>query len=127
MVADGERAVLWEKAARLAVLAAATVASGKPSGSFATIRPGGERLREPRSGRHAPSRRPTASALDAGRAVGDHRGLPASLVPSAARDASVGRPTELDAITGSVVRAARRLDVRTPMLDGLLADAARHS
>jgi ketopantoate reductase len=54
-------------------------------------------------------------------------GLPASLVPSAARDASVGRPTELDAITGSVVRAARRNDVWTPMLDGLLADAARHS
>ena len=65
--------------------------------------------------------------LDAARQWSIVENLPASLVPSAARDASVGRPTELDAITGSVVRTARRLDVWTPMLDGLLADAARHS
>ena len=56
--------------------------------------------------------------------MGDHRGLPPEPHPSAARDASVGRPTELDAITGSVVRAGRRLGVSTPVLDGLLADAA---
>ena len=34
MVTDGERAVLWEKAARLAVLAAAAIASGKAVGEL---------------------------------------------------------------------------------------------
>ena len=56
--------------------------------------------------------------------MGDHRGLarrPRS--PPTARDAVAGRPTELDAITGSVVRAGRRLGVPTPALDGLLAEA----
>jgi 2-dehydropantoate 2-reductase len=126
VVADDERAVLWEKAARLAVLAAAAIASGKPVGEL----------------RDDPAwRRRLQAALVEACAVAEGDGvhldaaaqwsiveqLPASLVPSAARDASVGRPTELDAITGSVVRVARRLDVWTPMLDGLLTDAARHS
>jgi len=123
---DDERAVLWEKVARLAVLAAAGIASGKPVGEL----------------RDDPAwRRRLAASLVEACAVAEADGvqldaaaqwsiveqLPASLVPSAARDASVGRPTELDAITGSVVRVARRLDVWTPMLDGLLTDAARHS
>ncbi len=126
VLADHERAVLWEKAARLAVLAAAAIASGTPVGEL----------------RDDPAwRRRVQAALVEACAVAEADGvqldaaaqwsileqLPASLVPSAARDASVGRPTELDAITGSVVRVARRLDVWTPMLDGLLTDAARHS
>ena len=41
-------------------------------------------------------------------------GLPHDLTTSAARDAAAGRPTELDAITGSVVRAARRLGIAAP-------------
>jgi len=125
-VAEGEAAVLWEKAARLAVLAAASIASGKPVGEL----------------RADPAWRPRVqAALAEACAVADEdgvqldtraqwtivEGLPDGLVPSAARDASVGRPTELDAITGSVVRAARRLGVWTPMLDGLLADASRQS
>jgi 2-dehydropantoate 2-reductase len=49
--------------------------------------------------------------------------LPADLTTSAARDAAAGRPTELDAITGSVVRAGTRLGVPTPALRELLAEA----
>jgi 2-dehydropantoate 2-reductase len=126
VVAESERGVLWEKAARLAVLAAASIASGKPVGAL----------------RSDPEWRPRVQAalaeacavaeadgvqLDAAGQWSIVESLPDGLVPSAARDSSVGRPTELDAITGSVVRAARRLGVWTPMLDGLLADAARHS
>jgi 2-dehydropantoate 2-reductase len=126
VVVDDERRVLWEKAARLAVLAAAAIASGKRIGEL----------------RSDPSWRPRVRAgLAEACAVAQADGvevdsaaqwsivedLPEGLVPSAARDAAAGRPTELDAITGSVVRAARRLGIWTPMLDGLLADAARHS
>jgi 2-dehydropantoate 2-reductase len=126
VVRDDEREVLWEKAARLAVLAAGAIASGKPLGELRAD-PGWQ----PRV--HAALVEACAVAeadgvkLDAGAQWGIVEDLPESLVPSAARDAAVGRPTELDAITGSVVRAARRLGVWTPMLDGLLADAGRHS
>ena len=51
--------------------------------------------------------------------------LPGDLTPSTARDARAGRPTELDAITGSVVRAGRRAGVPTPTLEELLAAAVR--
>jgi 2-dehydropantoate 2-reductase len=50
--------------------------------------------------------------------------LPPDFTSSTARDASAGRPTELDAITGSVVRAGRRLGVATPELTALLEEAA---
>ena len=105
--------MLWEKAARLAVLAAATVGE-RPS----------------RSGRSVPIaawRARLAAALDEACAVAAADGvaldaaaqwaiieaMPDDLTTSAARDAASGRPTELDAIAGSVVRAgaqARRAD-----------------
>ena len=122
VVAAGERAVLWEKAARLAVLAAATVASGQTVGALRADPVLRERLRE---------------ALDEACAVADADGfrldaagqwaiidaLPAELTTSTARDARAGRATELDAITGSVVRAGARLGVPTPTLAGLLEEA----
>lgn len=49
--------------------------------------------------------------------------MPPDLTTSAARDAAAGRPTELDAITGSVVRAARRHSVEIPVLDALWEEA----
>ena len=119
-------AVLWDKAARLAVLTAASIAAARPIGALRddpAWRPRLEAALDEACAVAAARRRRAGRR----RPVGDRRGLPASLVPSAARDAAVGRPTELDAIAGSVVRAARRLGVWTPMLDGLLADAARHS
>lgn len=118
-----EREVLWEKAARLAMLAAATVASGRPVGALRDDPAWRERMR---------------TALDEGVAVAARDGvtlttgaqwamieaMPHGLTTSAARDAAGGGPTELDAITGSVVRAAGRLDVPVPVLAGLLEEAA---
>jgi 2-dehydropantoate 2-reductase len=119
---DDEREVLWEKAARLAVLAAATVASGRTFGGV----------------RDDPGwRGRLLGALDEAVAVAAADGvalstadqwekiqaMPAKLTTSAARDAAAGRPTELDAITGSVVRAGHRLGVPTPALGALLEEA----
>jgi 2-dehydropantoate 2-reductase len=119
---DDEREVLWEKAARLAVLAAATVASGRTFGGVRDDPGWRERL---------------VGALDEAVAVAAADGvrlsaadqwakiqaMPAELTTSAARDAAAGRPTELDAITGSVVRAGRRLAVATPILEALYEEA----
>src|SRR5207249_11026556 len=45
------------------------------------------------------------------------------LTTSTARDVAAGRPSELDAITGAVVRAGRGLGIPTPTLEGLLSEA----
>ena len=123
VVGDDERAVLWEKAARLAVLAAATTASGRSVGVVRADAGWRERL---------------LAALEEAVAVATADGVPLSfdaqwaiieslprdVTTSTARDAAAGRPTELDAITGSVVRAGERLEVATPVLGALLEEAS---
>ena len=49
--------------------------------------------------------------------------MPPDLTSSTARDVAVGRPSELDAITGAAVRAGRRLGVPMPTLERLFAEA----
>jgi 2-dehydropantoate 2-reductase len=119
---EDEREVLWEKAARLSVLAAATVASGLTVGALREDPSWHERLRA--SLDEAVS---AAAAEGVSLAADEQWGMielmPPELTTSAARDAAAGRPTELDAITGSVVRAARRRAVETPSLDALWEEA----
>jgi len=121
-VAPSEAEVLWDKAVRLAVLAAATTAAGAPVGVIRSDPVWRTRTRTA-----------LAEACAAAGAVGividpeAHWAFVESLEPelttSAARDAAAGRPTELDAITGSVIRAARRAGVPVPELERLAADA----
>jgi 2-dehydropantoate 2-reductase len=119
----GEHDVLWEKAARLAVLAAGTVASGLAVGPLradATWRP---RLREALAEACAVASADGVELEFSGQwAIID--AMPDDLTTSAARDAASGEPTELDAITGSVVRAGARLGVPTPALAELFEEAA---
>jgi len=122
-VGDSEGEVLWDKAARIAVLAAATVASGRPVGPLRddpTWRP---RLEEALAEACAVAAA-DGVALDAAVEWVIIRAMPDDLTTSAARDAAAGRPTELDAITGSVVRAGMKAGVPTPALAGLLEEAA---
>ena len=123
VVGDDESAVLWEKAARLAVLAAATVAADLSIGA----------LRDDPAWRlRLEAALAEACAVAAGDGVQLDAplqwaiivGMPHDLTTSAARDAAAGRRTELDAITGSVVRAGARLGVPTPGLAELLEEAS---
>lgn len=121
-IGESERAVLWEKVARLAPLAAATAASGLNLGELRGAESWATRLR---------------AAVDEACAVAAAEGipidpadqwaiieaLPNDLTTSTARDARAGRPTELDAISGSVARAGERLGVPTPSLESLLEEA----
>jgi 2-dehydropantoate 2-reductase len=50
--------------------------------------------------------------------------VPADFKSSMQRDAEAGRPTELDAIGGAVLRAAERLGVATPVTARLVAELA---
>src|SRR4029078_11795237 len=119
---DDEREVLWEKAARLAVLAGATVASGRTVGSLRDDPPWRERMRA------GLDESVTAAAADGVSLSADQQwgmieAMPPELTTSAASDAGGGRRTELDAITGSVVRAAARLGVDAPVLSALHEEA----
>ena len=118
-----ERAVLWEKAARLAVLAAATVASGLAVGPLRADATWQPRLQHALTEACAvASADGVALELPAQWAIIE--AMPADLTTSAARDAASGARTELDAITGSVVRAGVRLGVPTPTLRELFEEAA---
>ena len=122
VLAEDERTVLWDKTARLAVLAAATVASGTSVGDLRDDERWSARLREALG----ESCRVAAAAgvpLDTAAQWGIIESLPAQLTTSAARDAAAGRPTELDAIAGAVVRAARLHAIQTPVLDEILVEA----
>jgi 2-dehydropantoate 2-reductase len=123
-IVDDERRVLWDKLARVAPLAAATAATRQPVGELRTDPEWRERL---------------DAAIQEVCAVADAEGvelsagaeweiidaMPATLTTSTARDVAAGRPSELDAITGAVVRAGRRLGVQTPALEELLEEACR--
>ena len=121
-IGPSERGVLWEKLARLAPLAAATTITQRSLGEL----------------RSDPEWRATLeAAVDEACAVAAADGvvlkrtaqweildtMPASVTTSTARDAAAGQPTELDAIVGAVVRAAKRLDVPAPTFERLLAQA----
>jgi 2-dehydropantoate 2-reductase len=121
-IGTDERAVLWEKAARLAVLAAATVASGARLGVLREDDVWSLRMERALAEACAVAAA-DGVALDPAGQWGIIEALPADLTTSTARDAAAGRPTELDAITGSVVRAGRRLGVATTALGELLAEA----
>jgi 2-dehydropantoate 2-reductase len=119
-IVESERAVLWEKAARLAALAPATALTQRPVGELradpewrATLEAAIAEACAVATADGAPST-PAAhwAIIDT---------MPDGLSTSAARDVAAGRPSELDAITGAVVRAARGLGVATPTLDDLLA------
>jgi 2-dehydropantoate 2-reductase len=117
-----ELEVLWQKLARQAPVAAATSIAQRPIGEL----------------RDDPEWRPRLqAAVDETCAVAAAEGvsltaaaqweiidaMPPKLTSSTARDVAVGRPSELDAITGAAVRAGRRLGIPTPTLDRLLAEA----
>jgi 2-dehydropantoate 2-reductase len=119
-----EREVLWEKAARLGPLAAATAASGSTVGELRRDPEWSARLQAAVAEACAVAAADGAAQDAAGQWEIIERMSP-SLTTSAARDAGAGRPTELDALAGSIVRAGRRLGVATPTLERLVEETAR--
>ena len=120
---ESEKAVLWEKAARLGPLAAVTALTQRSVGELRNDPEWSVTL-------EAAIRESCAVAAAEGVATTPPEqwdvvaSLPPDLTTSAARDAAAGRPSELDAITGAIARAGRRHGVPTPTLDHLLAQLA---
>lgn len=108
--------VLWEKLARQGPLALLTAATGRTAGELR----GDPRLRTAVAEACAVAAADGASTTFAEqwRIV---ESLPPELTTSTARDVAAGRPSELDAVAGAVVRAGRRLGVPTPVFEEVLA------
>ena len=119
---ESEPAVLWEKTVRLAPLAAATAITQRTLGELRVDVGWRSTLAEAVTEAIAIAAADGVSLNEAAQwEILDT--MPATVTTSTARDAAAGRPTELDAILGAVVRAAKRLEFPAPTLARLLAEA----
>jgi 2-dehydropantoate 2-reductase len=121
-VNGSEAAVLWEKLARQAPVAAATAATQRSIGELRGDPEWRARLEE------AIRETCAVAAADGVPLEPDAQweiieSMPPALTSSTARDIAAGRPSELDAITGAAVRAAHRVGVEAPALEGILREA----
>jgi 2-dehydropantoate 2-reductase len=118
--------VLWEKLARQAATAAATSITQRPVGELRT-----DPVWRPRF-RTAIEEACAVAAADGVTLSPEAEweiieAMPPLLTSSTARDIAAGVPSELDAITGAVVRAGERLGVETPVLAQMFEEACRAS
>jgi 2-dehydropantoate 2-reductase len=117
-VLDSEARVMWSKLVRLNALACTTSASGLLLGELRD-----DPVWWPRLAGAIDEAVAVAAAegavIDAARVIAELREDHATLSSSMARDIAAGREPELDAITGAVLRAADRHDVRVPTIEWL--------
>jgi 2-dehydropantoate 2-reductase len=123
LIGESEKDVLWDKAARLAVLAAATSYSHRTLGALLDDR-GWRGVLEDAIDEACAIAAADGVMLLPSTQWAIIRELPNDLTTSTARDIEAGRPSELDAITGSVVRAGERLGVPCPVLTELFEKAS---
>ena len=114
-----EAEVIWEKAARLAVLAPVTALTQRPVGDLRADAEWRALMTEALIESCAVATAARAPMHpDAQWSIIDS--MPPTLSTSAARDVAVGNANEIDAITGGVVREGARLGVPCPVLAELL-------
>ena len=117
--ADDEAAVLWGKLAFLAPFALLTTSARATAGQVRE-----DRREDLLALVHevASVARAEGAPIEADLVVGFVDGVPAGMRSSMQRDAAAGRPTELDAIGGAVVRAAGRHGIDVPVTARYVAE-----
>jgi 2-dehydropantoate 2-reductase len=111
-VRDDETALLWDKLALLAPLALLTTHAGAPAG---VVRDERRADLETVVGEVAAVAGAAGARVDPAMILGMFDRIPAGMKSSMQRDAEANRPTELDAIGGAVLRAARGHGIDTPV------------
>jgi 2-dehydropantoate 2-reductase len=123
-VRDDEAQILWTKLGILAPIALVTTWAAAPLGE-ARSRHREELLAIARE--IVQAARADGVELDEAVSIRMLESAPASMKSSMQRDAEAGRPIELDAIGGAVLRAAERAGIDAPVTARLVADLrARH-
>lgn len=117
---DSEPGVMWSKLVRLNALACATSAYDLPLGAIRDDPEKRAQLEACVEEAAAVARAEGADA-DAARTMAEIDDAHAGLTTSMQRDLAAGRDSELDAIAGSVLRAAKRHDLACPAIEQLVA------
>jgi 2-dehydropantoate 2-reductase len=119
-VGESEAQVMWSKLVRLNALACTTSAFDKLLGQIRST----PELRDALVGAIeegcAVGRAEGAADVDPAKALGELEQAHATLGSSMQRDIAAGREPELDAIPGSVLRAAARHDLQCPTIERLV-------
>ena len=124
-VRDDEAATLWSKLSILAPIALVTTWTAAPFGE-ARARHRDEAAAVAREVVRAA--RADGVELDEGAAVARLDMVPDAMRSSMQKDAAAGRPIELDAIGGAILRAAERAGTQAPVTARLVADLqSRHA
>ncbi len=126
-VSGSEAQVMWSKLVRLNALACTTSAYDKLLGEIRET----PELRADLIGAieeaSAVGRAEGAEDIDAARAIAELEAAHATLGSSMQRDIAAGRPPELDAIPGSVLRAAARHGIPCPTIERLVLRIAERA
>jgi 2-dehydropantoate 2-reductase len=121
---DDETTLMWSKLAFLGPFALATSAFDKPIGEVvanpATWQQLEECVRETCMAGQA-----EGAKLDTEKILKMIKGAPPAMRSSMQKDVDLGRPPELDAIGGAIVRAARRHGLHVPVTENLMAQIER--
>jgi 2-dehydropantoate 2-reductase len=121
---DDEIDMLWEKLGFLAPLALMTTHAEASAGVVRTRR---RAELETVIGEVATVARAEGASVDEAGVLEFFDKIPASMESSMQRDAAAGRPTELEAIGGAVLRAASRTGTPAPMTAALVDDLRRRT
>jgi 2-dehydropantoate 2-reductase len=127
-IGESEADVLWRKLAMLAPIALTTTLRGSNLGGVVAD-PAWRRRLEGCIREVAATAEAEGVAIDADALVGRIVGFPPELRSSMQKDREAGRPTEVDAIGGAVLRAAARHGLDVPatraLVEGITAETAR--
>lgn len=126
VVSGSEPQILWSKLVRLNALACTTSASGLLLGAIRDDPAWCARLKQAVVETAAVARAEGAP-VDLSLALDDLAHFEPSLGSSMARDIAAGRESELDAIAGAVLRAARRHGIAVPTIEALAAEVAERA
>ena len=117
-IGDSEAQVMWSKLARLCALALTTSASDRPLG-YVRADPRWRSALEGAVSETVAVANADGAGLAAADTLAELDGAHAELGSSMQRDIAAGRPTELDAIAGAVLRAGQRHGLRCPTVQWL--------
>ena len=120
-VRDSEPLVMWSKLVRLNALACTTSAYDKLLGEIRSTPALRAELEAAIEEASAVGRAEGARDVDAAAAIAELDRAHDTLGSSMQRDIAAGRTPELDAIPGSVLRAAARHDLSCPTIERLVA------
>lgn len=118
-VLESEAAVLWEKLVRLNAIACTTAASNRPLG-FVRSDPWWRKQLEGCVREGAAVATADGAKMDSKEVMGQIDAMPATLTTSLQRDVAAGKPSELDAIPGAVVRSGARHGIDCRTIKGLM-------